>query len=323
MSAREPGVSESKNSDVHPYYRAILDAYAAAGRPFYHQVTPAEAREMLRTGLAAAPPQANVPSIASVHDEAIPGPGGDLSIRRYVPHGEVLGTCVYFHAGGWVIGYIGMADALCRRLAAGAGCEVISLEYRLAPEHPYPAPLDDVYAAVQWAAARNRGPIAVAGESAGGNLAAACTIRARDARGPKLAAQFLAYPVTDHDFTTLSYREVGVRNLLLSSADMRWFWNHYCPSTVDRKSALLSPLRVADAAGLPPAMIYVAELDPLRDEGLAYAARLAAAGVSVRSRSDAGMLHGYLSSAGAIPLVADAIQEAATWMKQRIREANQ
>jgi acetyl esterase len=310
-----------KSSSVHPYYQAILDAYAAAGRRFYHQVTPAEAREMLRTGLAAAPPQLDLPELASVIDETIPRPAGPLPTRRYLPLGEVAGICVYFHAGGWVIGDIQMSDALCRRLAAGAGCEVISVGYRLAPEHPYPAPLDDAFAALQWATAQKRGPLVVAGESAGGNLAAACAILARAAGAPQLVGQFLAYPVCDHDFTTESYRDIGGRNLLLSTADMMWFWDQYCPPTVDRSNQLVSPLRVTSAKGLPPTLIYVAELDPLREEGLAYASRLAAAGVPVRMRNDAGMLHGYLSAAGAIPLAAEAVGEAAHWIRERIQGA--
>jgi acetyl esterase len=307
---------------VHPYYQAILNAYAAAGRPFFHQVTPVEARAMLRAGQAAAPPQLDLPELASITDETIPSPAGNLPIRRYRPNGDVAGTCVYFHPGGWVIGDLQMCDALCRRLAAGAGCELISVEYRLAPEHPYPTPLNDASAALQWAIRQRGGPTVLAGESAGGNLAAACALVARSLGITQVVGQFLAYPVTDHDFTTQSYRDIGGLNFLLSTADMKWFWDHYCPPTVDRTNQLVSPLRMKDAKGLPPALIYVAELDPLREEGLAYARRLAADGVPVRTRNDAGMLHGYLSAAGAIPLAAEAVSEAALWIKQRIRGAN-
>lgn len=306
---------------VHPYYRAILDAYAAAGRPFYHQVSPMEARAMLRSSLAAAPPQPNLPELASVSDNTLLTPAGSVPVRRYRPKGEVIGTCVYLHAGGWVIGDVELNDASCRRLAAGAGCEVMSVDYRLAPENPYPAALDDVFAVLQWLESQKAGPLVIAGESAGGNLAAAGAIRARAAGGPALVGQFLAYPVTDHELTTASYREVGDRNWLLSAADMKWFWDHYCPPGVDRNDPLVSPLRVATAAGLAPALIYVAELDPLRDEGLSFASRLAAAGVPVRIRRDAGMLHGYLAAAAAVPVAAEALEEAAAWIKQRIRAA--
>ena len=306
---------------MHPYYQAILEAYAAAERPFFHQLTPLEARALLRSSLAAAPPQPDLPELASVSDDAVPGSAGPVRVRRYRPKGTVVGTCVYLHAGGWVIGELETGDALCRRLSARAGCEVVSVEYRLAPEDPYPAALEDAFAVITWAARQWMGPLVIIGESAGGNLAATCVIRARAAGGPVLAGQFLAYPVTDHDLTTASYREVGDRNWLLSTADMKWFWNHYCPPGVNRNDPLVSPLRLQDPTGLPAALIYVAELDPLRDEGLAYAQRLADAGVAVRLRRDVGMLHGYLSLAGAVPLAAEALREAADWIKQRIHEA--
>ena len=306
---------------MHPHYKAIIEAYAAAGRPYFHQVSADEAKAMMRATMAAAPPPGGLPELALVVDEEIAGPHGAIPIRRYIPQGAVVGTCVFFHAGGWVIGDIDLSDATCRRLAGAAGCEIISVDYRLAPEHPFPQPLDDAYAALEWAAGARPGPLLVIGESAGGNLAAACAIRARDTGGPALAGQFLAYPVTDHDFETASYRAVGDKNWLLSTADMRWFWNHYCPPGVNRANPLASPLHVAEAAGLPPALVYVAELDPLREEGLAYARRLAEAGVPVSTRCDPGMLHGYLSAAGVIPLVAEAMAEAASWIRQRLTSA--
>lgn len=276
---------------------------------------------MLRASLAAAPPPTDLPELISVTDERLPCGAGDIPIRRYMPKGEVRGICVYFHAGGWVIGDLDTADALCRRLAAGAACELISVDYRLAPEHPYPAAVDDAFSVLNWASTLNREPIVVAGESSGGNLAAACTIRARREKSPPIAGQFLVYPVMDHDFTTPSYRELGHRNYLLSEADMRWFWDQYCPPSISRDNPLISPLRVDSAAGLPPALIYVAELDPLRDEGLAYAARLAADGVEVHSRCDEGMLHGYLSVAGSIPVANQAVRQAGEWIKKCIRGA--
>ncbi|RYY40030.1 MAG: alpha/beta hydrolase, partial [Sphingomonadales bacterium] len=273
---------------------------------------------LLRASLAAAPPPTDLPALAAVTDETIDGPHGPVPVRRYLPSGERRGTCVYLHAGGWMIGDLDFADATCRRLAGASGAEIVSVDYRLAPEHPFPQPLDDAYAALRWAARACPGPLALAGESAGGNLAAACAIRARDTGGPSLVGLFLAYPVTDHDLDTASHREVGVRNWLLSTADMRWFWDHYAPPGTDRGNPLLSPLRVADAAGLPPAMILVAELDPLRDEGLAFAAKLSAAGVPTATRSDPGMLHGYLGAAGAVPLAAEALKDAATWLRERL-----
>jgi acetyl esterase len=305
----------------HPYHQAIIDAYAAAGRPYFHQVTPLEARAMLRAGLAAAPPQVGLPVLAAVLDETIAGPHGPIGIRRYIPPGRICGTCVYLHAGGWVIGDLDFADATCRRIAGAAQIEMISVDYRLAPEHPFPQPLDDAFAALEWASRERPGPLLVMGESAGGNLAAACAIRARAAGGPVLAGQCLAYPVTDHDFTTSSYRELGSKNWLLSTADMRWFWDHYCPPGIDRTDPLLSPLLVKNAAGLPPALFVTGELDPLRDEGLAYAAKLRNAGVAVVTRKDPGMVHGYLGAAGVIPLAAEALAQSAVWIRERLQAA--
>jgi acetyl esterase len=308
------------NDPVHPYYRTILEAYASAGRRAYHQGSASEARELLRSSLAAAPPQKNLPALDAIIDTVVTTSGREVPVRRYRPHGKCVGTCILLHAGGWVIGDLGSNDALARRLCAGAGCEVINVDYRLAPENPYPAALDDVFGVLQWYVAAGDAPVVLAGESSGGNLAAACAIRARAAK-VRLAGQFLAYPVIDHDFETNSYRDVGSRNYLLSTADMRWFWNQYCPPDVDRTSPLVSPLHLKDASGLPPALIFVAALDPLRDEGMAYARHLAAAGVPVTMREDAGMLHGYLSAAGAVVLAADAVRQAADWVRQRIKDA--
>ena len=306
----------------HPYYQAIIDANAAAGRPYMHQLSPQDARALLQAGYRAAPPPLGLPAMAEVVDETIAGPHGPIPIRRYRPQGGVVGTAVYLHSGGWVIGDLDFADPTCRRLAGAAACVLVSVDYRLAPEHPYPQPLDDAYAALLWAAAHQPGPLLIVGESAGGNLAAACALIARDGQGPALAGQLLAYPVTDHGLDTPSYREIGGRNWLLSTADMAYYWDHYCPPHVDRTDPLVSPLRVADAAGLPATMILVGEIDPLRDEGLAYAAKLAAAGVPVRTRRDPAMLHGYLGAAGAIPLAADAVAEAAAWMRERLRASS-
>lgn len=275
---------------------------------------------MLRSSLAAAANQANLPEMSAVVDESVAGSECAIPIRRYRPVGQVKGTGIYFHAGGWVIGDLNTSDALCRRLAAGIGCEIISVDYRLAPENPYPAGLNDAYEVLLWVASKSEEPVVLIGESAGGNLAAACAILARN-NSVKLAGQFLAYPVTDHNFNTWSYRQVGGCNYLLSEADMRWFWNHYCPPTINRDDPLVSPLRIESAAGLASALIYVAELDPLREEGLAYAARLAGEGVAVQTRCDKGMLHGYLSAAGAIPAVAEAVAQATAWLKKCIDRA--
>jgi acetyl esterase len=303
---------------LHPYHQAIIDANRAAGRPYFHQLNASDARELLRAAIAAAPPPQDLPTLASVEDRTIDGNPGLIPARIYNPPGTPLGTVVFFHGGGWVIGDLDQADTTCRRLAGLAQCRIVSVDYRLAPEHPYPAPLDDCWTALTWAAGTFPGGLVVAGESAGGNLAAACAIRARDRGGPALAGQMLAYPVTGHDFATVSYREIGDKNWLLSTADMRWFWDHYCPAGIDRTTPEISPLHVETTAGLAPALVIVGELDPLRDEGLAYARRLAEGGVAVVTRCDASMIHGYLAAAGAIPVAAEALADAARWMRMRL-----
>jgi len=305
----------------HPYYQAIIDLNREAGRPFFHQMEPEEAREQLRATLALAPIPPDLPDLKSVEDRSFEGPNGAIPVRVYAPHDALGGTLVYFHSGGWVIGDLASGDNTCRRLAGKARCTVVSVEYGKAPELPYPGPLDDAWAALLWARAEFGGPLVVGGESAGGNLAAACAIRAREEGGPALAGQWLVYPVTDHDFETGSYRSVGDRNWLLSTADMRWFWDHYCPAGVDRSGPLLSPLRIADASGLPAAMVVVGQLDPLRDEGLAYAAKLAIAGVAVTTRCDPAMIHGYLAAAASIPAAAEAVGESARWIRARLDAA--
>ena len=303
---------------LHPYYQAIIDANEAAGRPYFHQLTVPGARELLRNTIAAAPPANDLPELARVESRNIAGPNGPISVRIYQPHGSPLGTCVYFHGGGWVIGDLDQTDATCRRLAGRSNCTIVSVDYRLAPEHPYPQPLDDCWVALLWAAEAFAGPLLVAGESAGANLAAACAIRARAAGGPALAGQLLAYPVTNHDFETSSYRQIGCRNWLLSTADMRWFWDHYCPTSVDRDNPEISPLHVETTRGLASAMILVGELDPLRDEGLAYARRLAEGGVTVSLRCDASMPHGYLAAAATVAAAAEALADAVRWMRIRV-----
>jgi acetyl esterase len=320
MPTRPEGRLRAPTRVPHPYHQAIIDAYRAMGRPNFHQVSPSEARELLRSAVAAAPLPADLPMLRTVENVLIEGRQGPIPLRLYYPSGEALGTCVFFHGGGWVIGDLDQCDSTCRRLAGRAGCRVVSVDYRLAPEHPFPRPLDDCWAALCWAFATYSGSVIVAGESAGGNLAAACAIRARDSGGPRLAGQLLICPVTDHAVDTLSYREFGDRDWLISTADMRWFWDHYCPPQVDRNHPLVSPLRVAETADLAPSFVMVGGLDPLRDEGLAYARRLAEGGVSVSLRCDAGMVHGYLAASATVPAARDALSDALHWVHLRLGE---
>jgi acetyl esterase len=228
---------------------------------------------------------------------------------------------VYFHGGGWVIGELDTVDNPLRRIANRTGAVVVSVDYRLAPEHVYPAAFDDSYAATAWvaehAAELGGDPerVAVSGDSAGGNLAAAVAIAARDRQGPRLAAQLLIYPVTDFDFTTESYEQNG-EGYLLTKGSMQWFWAHYLGAQDLGKDPYACPARADDLAGLPPAFVATAEFDPLRDEGEAYAAKLRIAGVDVTAKRYDGMLHGFAWTLGATPSGAALIDDLAAAFRQ-------
>ena len=257
--------------------------------------TPAEVRAMF--GAAVVP--LDMTGLASADDITVGGAEGDLPARVYRP-AEAAGNgpvIVFFHGGGWVIGSIQSHDNTAGRLAAETGCTVVSVEYRLAPEHKFPAPLEDAYAATAWVAEHagdlgvDASRLAVAGDSAGGNLAAAVCLLARERGGPALAYQLLIYPVTDITFDYPSHAENGPLNYILSEGAMRWFTEHYIGGVggADWRAA---PIQ-ADLAGLPPAYVVTAELDPLRDEGVAYAEKLRAAGVPADHIQGAGMCHGF------------------------------
>jgi acetyl esterase len=258
--------------------------------------------------------------VARVEDLEAPGPGGPVPIRLYTPAGAGGGLVVYLHGGGWAVGSIDSYDTACRALANAAGHAVASVGYRLAPEHPFPAGLDDTLAATRWAMARAGGPdrVAVAGDSAGGNLAAVAARRLRD-EGMTPAFQALVYPVCDAACSTPSYREFDA-GYGLSAADMRRWWNLY----VDGTGALdpdASPLRAADLAGLPAAWILIAGCDVLRDEGEAYAGRLAEAGVPVQVARYEGYAHGFWRWLARCAGAREAIEEAGTALRQALGAA--
>ena len=259
---------------LDPQVRALLDEMDAQGQAPLPDMDPTQARELMRqlAALARYPDQP-----AATVDRRIPGPAGDVPIRVYVPEAsEPLPVVVYFHGGGWVIGDIRTHDATCQQLATSVPAAVVSVGYRLAPEHPYPAPVEDCLAATRWVYghARDLGVdgsrLAVAGDSAGGNLAALVSLLARDEGRPPIAFQLLIYPATDLTCSFASYVENG-KGYLLTSESVRWFLDHYIPEP-ERKSAQASPHFAADLSGLPPALIITAEFDPLRDEGEAYGA---------------------------------------------------
>ncbi|HET6878644.1 MAG TPA: alpha/beta hydrolase [Pirellulales bacterium] len=303
---------------LDPIAKRLLELAAAAGGTPMHLQTPGEARAAMLVQTAALGPAEQV---AKVEDLTATCSHCELPVRVYTPAGTgPLAGLVYFHGGGWVIGSIDTHDGLCRSIANAAGCVVISVEYRLAPEHPYPAAVDDAYAATCWvvenAATLNVDParIAVGGDSAGGNLAAVTALVARDRGGPKLALQILLYPIADNDLNTSSYRDFAEGHLLTRDA-MAWFFDHYVAEHAARGQPYVSPLRAESHRGLPPALIITAECDPLCDEGNAYARRLEAAGVPVKWSCYAGMIHGFIRRHKLLPAGRQALGEIAAAMK--------
>ena len=283
---------------LNPQAKAFLDQAAASGAPPLNALPVAEARKVL-LDLFAPPQKEPVPKI---EDRQIPGPDGhQIPIRIYTPAGKgPLPILVYFHGGGWVLGNIESHDGTSRELANKAGCIVVSVDYRLAPEHKFPAAPEDCYAATKWvalnAASFGGDPtrIAVGGDSAGGNLAAAVAQMAADRGAPSFVHQLLIYPVTNYSFDTPSYRENG-EGYLLTRDSMQWFWKHYLASDEDGKKAYASPLQAREVRRVAPAFVITAEFDPLRDEGEAYAARLKEEKVPVELKRYNGAIHGFFN----------------------------
>lgn len=309
---------------LDPQAQTVVDMFAAAGVRGFAAMSPTAARFMfdLKAG------QLNLPTedVAAVEKLSLPGPAGPLEARLYRPAAEAergpLPLLVFFHGGGYVIGSLKSHDPQCRRLANAVPCLLLSVAYRLAPEAPFPAAVDDAWAALRWAAENaaalgaRPGPVALAGDSAGGNLAAVASRIARDEGGPDIALQVLAYPNTDL-FADLPSHALFDENLLLTRETIDWFVGHYLTSEADRADPRFAPLRVADVAGLPPAVIVTGEYDPLRDEGAAYAERLREAGVPVEYTCFPGQVHNFLVWGGVI----DAAGRALDRMGAALRRA--
>ena len=283
---------------LNPQAQQVLEIMAAMGLELGGE--PADVRARM-----AEFPRPEGEEVGSVEDRTIPGPAGEIPVRIYTPRdapGGPLPAIVWFHGGGWVIGNLDSADYACRMVTNASGCKLISVDYRLAPEHKFPAAADDCFAATQWVAANaasigvDGARIAVGGDSAGGNLAAVVSQLAKVAGGPTILYQVLIYPVTDHGVDTASYAD-NAEGYLLTRDSMVWFWGHYLNSEADGADLKASPLRAADLAGLPPALVVTAEFDPLRDEGEAYAKRLKEAGVPVTQIRYEGQIHGFFANA--------------------------
>ncbi|NLU82816.1 alpha/beta hydrolase [Rhodococcus sp. HNM0569] len=290
---------------LDPVTQIFLAQLAEQRDPPIHESTPAIARMSgpIMSGLSGRGPE-----MASVHDLKLDAAdGGRVRVRVLVPEGEPQAVVVYFHGGGWVIGDIDLQyDHVGRHLAQLTRSTVVLVNYRKAPEHPFPTALDDSWVGLTWAASHAADfapagvPLIVAGDSAGGNLAAVMARWARDRGGPTVDCQVLVYPVTDCDFERPSYL-APENQLLLGRETMIWFWNHYLPDDSARRHPDASPLRADDLSGLPPALVYVAEYDPLHDEGVAYAQALADAGVPVTLEEAAGQMHAYFQMANILP----------------------
>jgi len=311
---------------IDPEARAYLEATALLGLPPIWEQSPEEARRVVNMrypGLAGPPEE-----VARVEELLVPGPAGPIPIRVYTPISAGSGplpALAFFHGGGWVTGNLDTHDGACRGLANRSGCLVVAVDFRCAPEHRFPAAAEDCWAVVSWLGERGSAlgadpsRLAVCGDSAGGNLAAVMALRSRDRGGPPLVAQLLVYPVLDHNLDTASYLANGTGYGLTREA-MRWYWEQYLGEAGDGLSPDASPLRAADLSGLAPALVIVCELDPLLDEGRAYAARLAAAGVPVEEIVESGMIHGHLRMQGVISRARKSWGDCARFLRQELAD---
>jgi acetyl esterase len=312
---------------LDPQAKAVIELVIKSGRPAYHTLSPKEARQLFRETRPASTP--TPPEIGTVKNLSANGADGPIPLRVYRPLGVAddvqLPGLVYFHGGGWVIGDLDTHDVQCRQTAAEAGIVVVAVDYRLAPEHKFPAAVDDSWAATRWVVAHgselgiDSRRIAVGGDSAGGNLAAVVALMARDAgNAPAIALQVLTYPVTDLSSESKSYGDFA-DGYMLTRDSMRWFKNHYLKSSSDADDWRASPLRAASLAGLPPALIITAGFDPLRDEGAAYAARMTEAGGIVDYVCYGGMIHGFMPMGKLIDTGNRAISHVAASLRQALK----
>lgn len=307
--------------ELDPQMKAILDTIAAAGGKPFNAMTPAEAREGIKLLVQVFGGQPE--QMAKIEDRRVPGPAGEIPVRVYTPAGAApMGGLVYFHGGGWVIGDIESHDEVCRALAKGAGCIVVSVDYRLAPEHKFPAAPEDCFAATKWVAQNaaalgiDANRIAVGGDSAGGNLAAVVAQMARDRGGPKIAFQLLIYPATDWSKESASQREFTQDGYILSRGDMVWFYDHYMNSPAEKTNPYFSPACAKSLAGLPPAFVITAAIDPLRDEGEAYGEALRKAGVPTTVKRYPGVCHGFVMMGAKLDAGKQAIADCCAELKK-------
>jgi acetyl esterase len=304
---------------VDPEIQVLLDA--GSGVPDTHTMSVSDARAAYEKRIAAFAPPA---SVKDVRESVISGPGGPLKLRIYTPDGQgPFPLVVFFHGSGFVLCSLDTHDGMCRNISAGAGCVVVSVDYRLAPEHKFPAGLEDCLHATRWAAAHaealaaDASRLVIAGDSAGGNLAAVAAMRLRDEGVPPLKGQVLIYPVTDyHTPGTPSYA-ANAEGYGLTRKTMEWFWAHYLTRAEEGGHPDASPLRAVSLRGLPPALVITAEYDPLCDEGERYGQRLTAEGVPTAVSRYDGMNHGFLFWVGRVKKADAAMAEICAWLKAR------
>ena len=307
---------------LHPQLKRILEETASLGLPDYQDLSPAAARKQM---LDLTPPVNPLLTVKRVENLMIPGPKGEIPIRLYYPSGDPpFAVLVYFHGGGWVMGDLDTHHGVCHALAKQSSCLVVSVDYRLAPEHRYPAAVEDAYAATSWVAQHtdaiqaNPDRLAVGGDSAGGHLAAVVALMARDRNGPRIDLQALIYPITDFNFSTPSYIE-NKEGYMLTSDLMKWFWNHFIEDEGQANDPYVSPLRAKNFSDLPQALIITAEYDPLRDEGQAYGKKLQEAGVNVTLSRYPGMIHGFIRMTARLDKAKEALDEIAGKLKGILR----
>jgi acetyl esterase len=309
-------------AELDPDAQRVLDLIRESGRPPYETLTPSEAREFYRAGRRVLQPEP--PEVAEVRNLQAPAPQGDIPLRLYRGIGTerraALPALIYFHGGGWVMGDLDTHDGVCRLIANAAGIAVISVDYRLAPEHKFPAAVDDAMTATEWIAAHgatlgiDASRLAVGGDSAGGNIAAVVALIARDRGGPRLRFQLLLYPATDFVVSDAPQRE-RFEGFPLNVVTMNWFRDHYLRGSGDYGNWRASPLRAPDLRGLPPAYVLTVGFDPLHAEGELYARRLQEAGVPVRHRHVERQMHGFLTMGKIIAAAKPATEEAAAAVK--------
>ena len=302
---------------LDPQVKTLLEQAAALGAPAVNTVSPTEARALMEArGTDPAP------GVYKVQNFSIDGPGGEIPLRVYTPTGtSPLPILVWYHGGGWVLGNLNTTDVACRHLCNKAQCIVVSVDYRLAPEAKFPAAAEDCFTATKWTSNNasslggDQARLAVGGMSAGGNLAAAVSLMARDRGGPTIAHQLLVVPVTERKFDTQSYID-NAEGYALTRDAMIWYWDSYLTDTKDEENPYAAPMRASDLSGLPPAFIITGEYDPLRDEGEAFGTRLAESGVTTQIKRYDGMFHLFFNLPTTLSKGGEAMNDASNALKK-------